>query len=509
MGIINSSISEVVGPEIDKLIDITKSMLSPITNMFKNFFVGFLNLSKDDPAEGIKKDVSKILSIFKKQEKRDQLVKPEKSLWKKIMDVLLGPLFIIGVILGGIASKLMIPFAILSKTVQILSKMKIIGKFLNMFKFFGKMLKPLDKLMDFVRWFSKIGKYFPVLFKKGFLLGFKAFAKFFQPIISLIQFIRGFVSEEGSLVDKIKNGLMFVVRDLIELPARFFGWIADWVMKTLGMKVPEGGTGNLIIDTVMNGFKDFMDWIQNTFESISTYLKENKEPIMAVLTGVWTYVKDLFTLMKDVFMGIIGIIKNSIEFVWALFTGDDWKTPLENIGNIIFETWDKIFTFIKDKIKIGFDLFIEKFIDPLLEKIGFQEKLDAIKNTVKSTVEKFLNIFESIKNYFVNLKDDIVKWFQKSAIGRFLTKDSEIKSDGGMYNPIVGADPINEKNQDIKKIEEERRRRETQIQLERDKKISRQKASSHIVSNSGNVSTNNYNIKGSDEITARILAFNY
>lgn len=154
-------------------------------------------------------------------------------------------MLIIGVILGGIVSKFMIPFTILSKTIQALSKIKIVGKIFSTFSVFREILKPLDKLIDFAKQFGKIGKYFPTLFKKGFLLGFKAFTRFFQPIISVIQFIKGFISEEGTIIDKIKNGLMFVVKDLIELPARLVGWISDNILNFLGMEVSEGGTGLL------------------------------------------------------------------------------------------------------------------------------------------------------------------------------------------------------------------------------------------------------------------------
>lgn len=507
--IINSSIEEIVGPEISKLMDFVKSILSSTVNIFKSVFSGFFNLSKNNVTEKIKDDVGKILNIFKRREKKEQIESPEKSIWQKIKDVILGPLLIIGVILGGIVSKFMIPFTILSKTIQALSKIKIVGKIFSTFSVFREILKPLDKLIDFAKQFGKIGKYFPTLFKKGFLLGFKAFTRFFQPIISVIQFIKGFISEEGTIIDKIKNGLMFVVKDLIELPARLVGWISDNILNFLGMEVSEGGTGALIIENVMSNFKGFLDLITNTFSSISNLIKKNKEPIVNTIIFLRGHFTDLFNLMKDIFSDIGNIIKNTLELVFNIFTGGDWITPLTNIGNILLDTWGKIFNFFKEKIIGAFDFLIEDFVKPLLEKIGFNEKIDNIKNSIKNTVNSFLGIFDSIKNYFINIKNEIIDWFKNSKIGHFLLKDDELNNIDQLYNPIIGSTSIDEKDQDVEKIEKEKREKELRLQAEREKRESKQKTLNHIVSNSGNIYNNNYNIKGTNEISIISHAFNY
>ncbi len=117
-------------------------------------------------------------------------------------------------------------------------------------------------------WFTKIddlpfiGKLF-----KAIKFGFKWLGWPLTVILSVIDFIRGYAETEGSMFEKIKEGLWKALAGFIELPVRFLGWIYEKVLELFGIEV------NGIADKMMGFFKQTFELALNGWVMIFKLMK--------------------------------------------------------------------------------------------------------------------------------------------------------------------------------------------------------------------------------------------
>ena len=346
-----------------------------------------------------------------------------------------------------------VKMSFLSKMMDIktfLSKWKI-GKFLaektgTVFKVFSKMFSGVSKFTSgFFRIFSKsffeVGKVILKSFKliKGlipgrligaFKFGFKIFGKFIQPILSLIDFIRGFIKTEGNILDKIQGGLSYVIKGLVELPIRLVGWIVDSVLKWLDIEPPKGGTGKIILDTVMKGADIIVNTIMFPLKYIIGFIKSNKKGISDLFKNFGNVIGNFFKFIKNFFIGdfskafdnILDVIKNSFKFIktwlglvlnffgidkiikWSIDIRDNSIKFVSNSINWFIDKIKGVFSFIENLIKES----KKKYIDPILEKIGFKEIINNIQDKIKSIINTITSIWDNIKNFLEEKKQQFL-----------------------------------------------------------------------------------------------------
>lgn len=292
---LKSTMMEILGP-LGEYLTMAKNMIVGTGKFFLNIF----SKTKDPTV----KVLSKIFGFLKKSRREDKTEEAKEELmgkkkggkggWTKlIMSMLLGALFVIGAIIGGLARKIVLPFQILWSLLKVLriptllTKIPIIGKFfvwlktLNLeslrkapgivgkfFRFFTGKGGFIVKLKDLITKIPIFGKMIAKV-GSGFLRGFKMLGWPLTIILGLIDFIKGFISTEGDLIDKIIGGIKGAVMGFIEMPVRILGWIVEKVMKLFGVEIDGGAFANKILGAI----GDFFDGIRDNIGSIFSWVK--------------------------------------------------------------------------------------------------------------------------------------------------------------------------------------------------------------------------------------------
>jgi hypothetical protein len=167
---------------------------------------------------------------------------------------------------------------------------------------FGKISKWFTKLDDI----PFIGKLF-----KAVKFGFKWLGWPLTLILSVIDFIKAFKETEGSLFEKIKEGLWAALEGFIELPIRFLGWVVEKILGLFGVEVD--GIGQKMLNIAKQGFMMIFDGWKMIFDLIKeTFSIEN-------LTKAWDFIKNIPSIIKT---KVTESINNVIE------TMGDWSTKL-------------------------------------------------------------------------------------------------------------------------------------------------------------------------------------
>jgi hypothetical protein len=368
---VNKHTAEVIGNELGGAIEdakkLTGAMLSPLAAAFK----------KDDvPKEDKERNslLTEMVDYFGKQEAaagRKFDPKEKKSPWYKL---LIG----VGLIVGGIAGAILLPFTLLWKG---LKAIKPIAVFFGKIGLFIKGTKMFTYFDDLMKWFKKL----PILgrFISAFKTGFKFLAWPIQVILMAIDFIKGFAGTEGDIIAKIKGGLLSVIKGFIELPVKLFGWIADWFLGIFDIKV-KGGSAKVMMDNVMQFAGIFID------------------NIIGFLTAIWDGMKFIWKLIgptvieivKD-FVVDIGIIVDTLSAAW-----DTFKPWMQ--GKLLW-----IGSFFTDKVKPMLIAFWDLITNPI--KI-IEGTVNWMKGLFQKGGELGGKMVEKVKNVFVELGNAIINW---------------------------------------------------------------------------------------------------
>jgi len=267
--------------EESEWFDILSSIKDSLMGFVGWFAKGFSALFRKTPSWA--KDQIKVLkgmyALQIKQMKMDFLdASPEKKGGG------LGVWGTLGLILTGIAAGI---GAWLHRYLVLLTRLPIFGRIATMF----------SKIDDI----PFIGKLF-----KAVKFGFKWLGWPLTIILSTIDFIRGYAETEGSMFDKIKNGLWKAIEGFIELPVRFIGWVTEKVLGMFGIKA-EGIAGKM-----MDGLKQAFGMVLDGWVLIFEILKTS---VISIVNLVAEWIKKIPWLpMKDKVVQGIDSLKSSFGF---------------------------------------------------------------------------------------------------------------------------------------------------------------------------------------------------
>jgi hypothetical protein len=265
-----------------------------------NYILFDILKSVEKIGDGIVASAQGMDEYFKMKQKQDArtVVKKDKFPW---MDILI----VAGLLLGAYLRKIVIQlqafylglkgmvtgFTKIPIIANIISKVGIVGKFFaSVSKLFGWIGKTAGNVFRLLTRIPIVGKFFSAMLK-----GFRLFGWPLTIILSAIDFIKGFVTTEGNLIDKIKGGLMSVVKGFIELPVKLIGWVADWVLGLFGVQKPEGGSAKLIMDGIMRvvsiGIDIIMAVPRTIYEFFSAILNRSEDT--SIFEAIMNFISEL------------------------------------------------------------------------------------------------------------------------------------------------------------------------------------------------------------------------
>jgi hypothetical protein len=317
---VSTHVREVLGP-VQELVDFTKATFKNIGEFFKGAFEDI----KDFFGWTVGKDTED--KIYDESKKQSHFL---KRIWQGLIEqrlakfregvgskkdkgkiptgllVGLGLLGYLGIVLGGMIRKVLLPFELLYKMVL---KFPLVTKIRKM-RIWRRFIGVLDDLFLLVLKIPIIGKLIKgimLAFKKlpslpiigrlfrGIKIGFKYLGWPLQIILSLIDFIRGFAAAEGDIFERVKAGVMVAIIRFLELPIRAFGWI----LEKLGW---EDATSD-ILNGVIFFFSNILDiiifpfkWIYNTLKG--TFKGGVIDPIVALFEWLGSIIKWVFDKIK-------------------------------------------------------------------------------------------------------------------------------------------------------------------------------------------------------------------
>lgn len=323
--------------------------------------------------KGIPSLLGLMWGYFKRKEKREMREVAGQGWFGRLVGAISAAAFGIAAVLGGIAGKILLPFTMIinsiksvwalikeTKLLQLVSSgiakirswftfipnqfaklfptvTKVTGKITG---FFGTISRVFGKAIGTFTRVARVVSQLPIIRSiiGGFITGFKKLAWPFQVIFSAIAFIRGFFGTEGDIIDKIKGGLMGVIKEFVALPSKLLGWIADWVFKQIGVEVPKGGSAQAIMDSIMNFSEMTIDAIMSPFRLIKSGLQKMRSfftstdeekysklfsTIVDWAKGVPGAIKEWISGMLPSMEGIMGKLKGIGEGITGFFKRDD------------------------------------------------------------------------------------------------------------------------------------------------------------------------------------------
>lgn len=471
-GTLASHTQEVLGDALGSLINDIKNMAGGALSFLKSGVMGIGSLFGFGKKQGKLQErtldeqkeqtglLQGILKYFRKEQKEEMRgFKPdEEGMFPLGMLGLIGAALGLMVgsvvaVIGGITKYFLIPFQVLGKAIKsiipiskwfdsliikivtLLNKTKIGTKFLNMFsKFFGWMGKA-------VGWIGKIFRMGGSLLSKigmvgNFLAGFSRTFGFvlkgvpvigwaITAIMGIIDFFKGFSSEQGSLIDKIKAGLIEAILGFLDPIIKLFGWIADKILGLFGIQV-EGGSASKIFDFLEKYIPKFFDWITTIFGtifdflswSITNFVKYGKK------LGIFDAIASIIGTVFDVIVLPFKLIWDGLKLLWNLFTGDfsGAANNIKSIFDTIWSTMKSIFSGLFDWIMtftpIGWAYKgLKKLWDFMTggkgekkdKKSIFDKIIDFIKDIPTKLLEFIKNILPSPSELIKGLKDKVIE----------------------------------------------------------------------------------------------------
>lgn len=260
-----------------------------ILSSIKDSIVGFTGsifnfLFKRTPAWASKQlKVMKALYALQVKQIKMEFLKAGGTTEKKvgIMGLLSALVFAIGASFGAFLHRklkgmkiLLSSFKLLRKIGQIIiegfnvfnrlfKKLPLIGKYFKEIKIpkFGNIFGKKGKIGKIVKLVSTVFSKIPIIGQllKGLKFGLKILGWPITILLSVIDFIKGFREEQGSLWDKIKNGLWEAFAGFIELPIKFIGWVIEKIAGWFGMDIKSGAIAENVMGNMEIGFKVLLD----------------------------------------------------------------------------------------------------------------------------------------------------------------------------------------------------------------------------------------------------------
>ena len=350
--VIGSHTSEIMGDALGSLVDDVKNLTSGAMNMVKGGLTTVLAFGKSDNPEldeaeeqtGILKGM---LSIFKKKDKEEGLEFDKEKGNGMMVAVLMAVGVAVALALGGIVGYITKPFILIGKAFKFM--MPVVRWFGGMLKSVWMIVKKFPGVGKVSAWIGKLWKTFSKILPKSKYLGmlFKSFARGYSRIawpitiiMGVIDFIKGWMSTNGSIVDKLKSGLTQVVTGFLELPVKLFGWIADWVLNLFNIKV-EGGVATKIMD----GIKWYISALIDTWVNIFTKVR---------YAAIWLFngLIEMKSKIGEYFNKIMQPIRSLIE--WFNGNGEEEGGPnsiniMDKLKEKLIEIKDRILEWFKDK----------------------------------------------------------------------------------------------------------------------------------------------------------------
>lgn len=155
--------------------------------------------------------------------------------------------------------------------------------------------------------FGKLGKFFarlekfPLLGKviKGLKFGFRWLGLPLTILLSVIDFIKAFTEEQGTLWEKIKEGLFAVFAGFIELPVQFIGFLIEKVAGLFGVELED--ISKKMMDGLKTGFMFLLDLpikismvIKEAVTNVIQEIKSWKDPLMNAISPIILGVHNFF-----------------------------------------------------------------------------------------------------------------------------------------------------------------------------------------------------------------------
>uniref|UniRef100_A0A6M3K7K0 Uncharacterized protein n=1 Tax=viral metagenome TaxID=1070528 RepID=A0A6M3K7K0_9ZZZZ len=411
-GRISGHIDDVLGPlkgAFDFIWDTLKSTFDFFKGLGKDLF-GWgkdKNLKENEKQTGFLK---KIYRFFVRKDLTDAKAlaragiggKEKKPIWYLILGAaLLG----LGLIIGSLIRKILLPIEMLGlgvvKLGSIGKSLGIIGgKFGRIGEWFGRIgewfgrigewfgvigrsflrLPMVESLVKYIssgmRTIGKVGKIFlwlgkhtPLLGRlfSGLKFGFQKLAWPLSIVFAVIDFIDGFISTQGDIFEKIKNGLSSAIKGFIEMPIKLIGWVVDWILSKFGIEV-AGGTGKLLLDSIMKGVDTALSIIIAPFRFVYSIIKQTidlfrgKKVDTLIIDKVIKLGEDVITSVRDfltnIFKKFIDIIKNLWKKVKEVFKSGERITAADMLPSGALskptEVGDRLQILNKKREQVGF-----------------------------------------------------------------------------------------------------------------------------------------------------------
>jgi len=487
-GTIGGEVSEVMGPELSKM---TESVSSMGKNVVTSIF------SSDASEEETKSDKTRnsllenMVNYFKREEKRLAREMPGKKMglgMKAIMAIVIA----FGLLVGGLIRTITLPFEMLYKVVKsvvvffrplltYIKEMKFIkgifgkggliaewaikfgNRFVKTTKFisgiFGKEGLIAARFVKIFTWFKEAKGLLGIFFR-SIQTGFKILGWPLTMLLGLIDFVRGFMSTEGSIVEKIKGGLLAAIKGFFDPII----WVFDWVGKKLGI----GEIGTKIyksVTMVMGYITDFLMWPVNfVMNFIEGYKKEGfMGGISNAFNSLWQSFADLAGTILNYFQTIPTKIFSWIGKIFGFDTEAieitfDFKSWLLGLPGRIWEWIKGTFTFEKPDIKSDSTNWLAQFFENIWTWVK-----EAITTKLSGSVAKSMGITPGM--HWSDKERKMVPDKEPES-----TKPDKIKT-VKTESTAKRADDIQKKKVTFYKIKEEEKKQEQQKMVDEDRKV--------------------------------------
>lgn len=187
---------------------------------------------------------------------------------------------------------------------MIMNAGRSIGMFLKgltIFKEGGKAAKILGVVTNYTSKFTG--------FISGILPKFTGFFKILgwplTMLLGIMDFAKGFMTTEGTTVDKIFGGFQSAIMGIIEFPLRAIGWISEKLLGLFGVKTTE--IGDQLFGFVDNALSGILSFIKAPFNYFFSYGPEKIEEINTQVSSIFTSIGagfgSFFTSLKEKALG--------------------------------------------------------------------------------------------------------------------------------------------------------------------------------------------------------------
>jgi len=156
--------------------------------------------------------------------------------------------------------------------------------FLSKLPIFNK-IGSLFKSIESIPWLGKL--------LKAVKIGFKWIGWPLQLLLGIFDFIKAFKETEGTLWEKLKEGLWAAIEGFIEMPVRLLTWAVEKVLEWFGIKFD----GAKAADKIMSIVRKMFDLVFEGWSLIFDWIGKGVSNIIIIMKGIWN---DLITNLQSV-----------------------------------------------------------------------------------------------------------------------------------------------------------------------------------------------------------------